>query len=196
MNEQTYQLSQLGKLSQGLSFSRYIKEGGQNVRILQVANLDGLDVRPRPEDRQEPLDPERAHAALVHPGQVLIALRTTSLKAAVVPHDLTNAIASNSLTVLEVNPNRADPYFLAGLLRSDVMQRRVAPLFTGVTVQGIPLSRFKDLTVQLPPLDKQRAFVEGFRAIDAYRQEAENVIRLRDEELNAMLRPYALEEHA
>ena len=189
----TVPIIQVGPLRQGLSVARYVQEQGERLRVLQVANLEGLDVVPKGDDRFETFDAGRVALEKIRPGQVLIALRTTSLKAAVVPEDFEPAVAANGLTALEVNRTTDDPYFIAALLRSETMQRRVMGLYSGETIPGIPLSRFKTLTLTLPDLSVQNAFVEGFRALEAYTTQAQSLEKLRREELEVLLSPYSLE---
>lgn len=184
----TIPISQVGPLRQGLSVARYVQEQGERLRILQVANLEGLDVVLKGDDRFETFDVGRVALEKIRPGQVLIALRTSSLKAAVVPEDFEPAVAANGLTALEVNRSTDNPYFIAALLRSETMQRRVME-----TIPSIPLSRFKALTLTLPDLTVQNAFVEAFRALEAYTIQAQSLEKLRREELEVLLSPYSLE---
>lgn len=193
VSTRTVPISQVGPLRQGLSVARYVQEQGERLRVLQVANLEGLDVVPKVDDRFETFDEGRVASEMVRPGQVLIALRTTSLKAAVVPEGFEPAVAANGLTVLEVNPDHADPHFIAALLRSEAMQRRVVGLYSGSSIQGIPLGRFKALSLTLPALTVQQAFVEAFRALEAYTTQAQSLEKLRREELEVLLSPYSLE---
>ncbi|AZI44328.1 hypothetical protein EHF33_15690 [Deinococcus psychrotolerans] len=74
------------------------------------------------------------------------------------------------------------------------MQTQVAPLFTGLTVQGIPLHRFKDIQIQLPPLAVQRDYAAAFQAAADYRETVEKVIALRSESLSARLTAFIVKE--
>ena len=186
-------ISELGKLSQGVTLARYTSDEGQERRVLQVANISGVHVEPKDGDRFEKFDDVRIGDFLARAGQVLIALRTSSLKASVVPHSLSDAVASNSLTVLDVNEAIANPYFVAGLLRSEVMQRAVAPLFTGTTIQGIPLAKFKTIKISLPELAEQNAIAEAIAAHDNYRIQTLKATALMSERIEASLRPLVMQ---
>lgn len=193
MNTRRIQLGQLGEIRQGLTLSRYIDPQGPEKRILQVANLTGHQVIPRDDDRREHLDEARAQEFYARPGQVLVSLRGSSLKAGVVTGEL-DAVVSSSLVAITVNPDLADPFFLAGLLNSQAMEQQVMPLFSGLTVQGIPLSRFKDLAIALPALPQQRQLATAMQALSRYQQETAAIIALRGEELEAHLTTFVIKE--
>lgn len=189
------QLGEIGELRQGLTLSRYLDpHTSRKHHILQVANLVGTRVKTHDEDRMEGLDEKRVGDHIAREGQVLIALRGASLKAAVVPPDLKDAVVSSSLALFTLNREEAEPAFIAGLLSSKAMQARVAPLFTGLTIQGIPLARFKKIEINLPPLDKQQAFARAFEALEQYRKAAEAVQELRTEELDIQLQHFVIKE--
>ena len=188
-------LGKIGDLRQGLTLSRYLDSGGVPRRVLQVANLDGMRVVKR-DDRVESMDMTRIKEHEVRPEQVLLSLRGSVLKAAVVPDDMDDAVVSNSLVIFDLDRKKADPYFIAGLLNSEAMQSRVSTLFTGTTIQGIPLSRFKQVQIELPPLEEQSRFAEAFRALANYDAAMREVLRLRDQELKAHLQKFVIREQA
>lgn len=194
MKSQTVSMDDLGRLSQGITPNRYELPGGPPMRLLQVMNLEGLIVQARPEDRRESLDAQRVESALAREGQVLIALRTSSVRAAVVPATLTDAVVSNSLTILDVDTEIADPLFVAGLLSSEAMRRRFEPMSSGTAVQGISLAKFRTLKVELPSLERQRAFARVFLMLAEYGEATSALRTLRAEELEIHLRPLALQE--
>lgn len=188
------QLAQLGEVRQGMTLSRYLDAQGPAKRVLQVANLMDGAVRAREDDRIEHVDEARAREHFARTGQVLISLRGSSLKAGVVPDGLEDAVISSSLVSMDLNEELADPLFVAGLLSSQAMQQQVMPLFTGVTVQGIPLSRFKELEIDLPPLEEQRRQATAMQALTRYQQEVAEVVALRNEELEAHLKGFVVKE--
>ncbi|AZI45367.1 restriction endonuclease subunit S (plasmid) [Deinococcus psychrotolerans] len=179
-------LSEVGVLVQGLTYKRYVDPDAPSVRLLQVTDLDNLQPQSNT-GRSEHLDLRKNRDALVRPGQVLIAMRTNDIKTAVVPAKLDNAVATNGLTVLTVDPAIADPHFMAGLLRSQAMRTYLAPLFSGQTVQGISLSKFRNVKITLPPLKRQVAYAAAFAAQDTYRNAVESVIALQTEALEMRL---------
>ncbi|MFC3833328.1 MULTISPECIES: hypothetical protein [Deinococcus] len=194
MKSKRIPVGKLGTLSQGLTLTRYTSDDGQERRVLQVTNLAGIHVEPKDGDRFETLDEARIGDFLSRTGQVLIALRTSSLKASVVPASLQGAVISNSLTILDVDEAVANPYFVAGLLRSEGMQRTVAPMFTGTAIQGIPLAKFKTIEITLPDLAAQNAIAEAIAAQDAYREQTDKVAALMRERIDATLQPLVTKE--
>ncbi|WP_075831048.1 restriction endonuclease subunit S [Deinococcus marmoris] len=192
MKSKRVPIGKLGTLSQGVTLTRYTSDGGQERRVLQVTNLTGIHVEPKDGDRFEKFDDVRIADFLARTGQILIALRTSSLKASVVPDGLNDAVISNNLTVLDVDRAIAHPYFVAGLLRSELMQRVVAPMFTGSVIQNIPLAKFKTLEIVLPDLTEQDAIAEAIAAQDVYRVQTHRVTELMSERIEAALRPFVI----
>ncbi|GGL92975.1 hypothetical protein GCM10010840_33830 [Deinococcus aerolatus] len=188
-------LGDLGELKQGPTLSRFLEPAGSEYRILQISNLRDLTVQPHEDDRKEFLDGPRAAEHAVQAGQILISLRGSALKAAVVEQDLPDTVVSNSLTTLVPRPDLADPYFLAALLNSAHMQQRVTPLFTGITVQGIPLAKFRKLAIHLPVLSEQQKLARVLRALAEYRRAVQGVLTLREEEIEAHLQPFVVQEN-
>lgn len=194
MSTTTISLGKLGEVRQGLTLSRYIDAQGPSKRVLQVANLSGGRVRTLEDDRMEHVDDARAQEHYARKDQVLVSLRGSVLKAGVVPEELKDGVISSSLVAMDLDPELADPVFVAGLLGSRAMQRQALPLFTGVTVQGIPLSRFKTIRIELPPLEQQRRYAAAIQALDRYRQKVARVTTLREEELEAHLDGFVVKE--
>ena len=193
MKSKRISIDQLGRFSQGLTLNRYISDAGQERRVLQVTNVSGVHVELKDGDRFEKFDDMRIGDFIAKSGQVLIALRTSTLKASVVPRSLNDAVVSNSLTILDVDETIANPYFVAGLLRSEVMQRTVVPMFTGTTIQGIPLAKFKTLEISLPTLAEQEAIAEAIAAHDDYQVQVSRATTLMSERMEASLRSLVLQ---
>lgn len=193
MKQNLVSLGQVGQLTQGLTYKRHVDPTAEPIRVLHVADLDDLMANRGNPEREERLDLRKNQDARVKAGQVLIALRTSDVKATVVPEGMDEAVASNSLTVFTVNLEIANPQFIAGLLRSKAMQHRLAPLFSGVTIQGIPLSKFRQVELDLPPLERQAAFADAFAAQEAYRRAITTVLSLQTEEIEAQLSPLIAE---
>lgn len=197
MKSKRIQIGSLGDVRQGLTLNRYIDPQSPERRILQVANLSGPVVVTRHDDRREHLDEARAQEFSAQENQILVSLRGSSLKASVVPAGV-NAVISSSLVSITVGPAKSDliePLFIAALLNSKAMERQVAPLFSGLMVQGIPLSQFKKLTIDLPPIGRQQQIAAALHTLDRYRAEFQQHMDLRQEELEVHLTPFVIQEH-
>lgn len=194
MKSRDIKLGQVGTVKQGLTMSRYLDPRGPKKRVLQIANLVSGEVVARPDDRFEQVDEGRAKELYAVPGQVLVSLRGATMKAGVVPDTLTDAVISSSLISIDLKPEIADPHFLAGLLSSQAMQWQIQTLFTGTSVQVLPLSRFKGLQISLPPIAQQRKLAAAMEALNRYERETAQMIALRHEELETYLNEYVVKE--
>ncbi|MEV6983014.1 N-6 DNA methylase [Sphaerisporangium sp. NPDC051017] len=104
--------------------------------------------------------PENRIAIL--PGDVVVATRDREVAVRVV--DEAGLLLGPRLTLLRPDPERLDPYFLAGFVRS-------SPAPAGGTQPG--LTRFDTRRAQVPrlPLDDQRRYGEAFRNLFAFEAE-------------------------
>lgn len=185
----SFELQRVVKISQGFSYIRSLDADGPSYRILQVANLQGLTVTALEDDRTEQLDVRKALPFVVRPGQVLVALRTSSLKAAVVPEVLDRAVAANSLTILDPDPTLVTPKFLAVLFNSEAMQRHVAPFYAGTTIPTLPLPDFRRLRITLPSLEDQQVLVQAQLDLNDQQAAFQHLTALHTQEINAYLSP-------
>ncbi|WP_248961123.1 N-6 DNA methylase [Sphaerisporangium perillae] len=114
-----------------------------------------VQARTRPENR-----------ILVEPGDVVIATRDREIAARVVEE--TGLLLGPRLTLIRPDPDRLDPYFLAGFVRT-------LSVAAGGTQSG--LTRFEPRRAQVPrlPLKDQHRYGEMFRNLFAFEAELREV---------------------
>lgn len=190
----TFELQEIFQIAQGLTYGRHASDEGKLFTYLQVGNLRSGEIDEQQEMKQEFLSAKAAEAYIPRKGMLLVTLRTQDLRTALVSQDMPNYVVSNNLTLLELKKNfvkQVRPEFIALVLRSDVMRQRLAPLYRGTGLPSLALKDFKQLTVGVPGLDVQDAFITARRALRAQEKAYEELLLLRRRELEAHVGPFA-----
>lgn len=156
------------QIFQGLQASRYQDDDVAPYRMVNVRNLDGLSVDS--DLSEEQLRREIPEQYLLRQGDVVVALRGSTLKASVVPNEAADSLASQNLAVIRPQPT-VDAVFLAGLLRSRWIQRILSGLYvqSGVQAQAVPVltvKQLRELEIPLPSLEEQQKLAAAFLAAE------------------------------
>lgn len=154
---------------QGLQVARYQGEDLVPYQMVNVRNLEGLFVEgDLSEEALRRYDiPEHY---FLRAGDVVIALRGSTLKASVVPTGISGALASQNLAVVRPG-TELDSIFLAGLLRSRWMHRILSGLYVQSGVQAYAVSvltvkQLRELEIPLPSLEDQQKLAEVFQTLE------------------------------
>ncbi|MDP8929967.1 MAG: restriction endonuclease subunit S [Actinomycetota bacterium] len=98
-------------------------------------------------------------------GDILVSIRGTTGRVAVVPGDLEGANITQDTA--RVSPAAdVDRDFLAYFLQSDEAQRFIRSWTKGAAVRGINLRELRELRVPVPPLEEQQAIAARLRCVD------------------------------
>lgn len=181
-------------MTQGLTYGRHASEEGKQFAYLQVGNLKDGGVVDVHDMKKEVLDPQAAEPYIPRQGMLLVTLRTQDLRTAFVSQDMPEYVVSNNLTLLSVKKGfmkTVRPEFVGLLLRSDVMRQRLAPLYRGGSLPMLSLKDFKQLTVGIPDLAVQDAFVAAQQSLSAQEKAYSELLALRRRELEAHVGPFA-----
>lgn len=190
----TLRLEEMFDMTQGLTYGRHASEDGKMFTYLQVGNLKDGEVDDGQESKQETLNPEAAEAYIPRQGMLLVTLRTQDLRTALVAQDMPEYVVSNNLTILSLRKGfvkSVRPGFVGLILRSDVMRQRLAPLYRGGSLPMLSLKDFKQLTLGLPSLEVQDAFIAAQQALRSQEKAYEELLSLRRRELEAHVGPFA-----
>ena len=102
----------------------------------------------------------------LRPMDVLITIRGTTGRVAIVPGDLNGANITQDTARVRLNDNVSSE-FLFHCLHSRDLQDQIALNTIGQAVKGINIADVKRLQVPLPPLAEQRAIAEALSDVDA-----------------------------
>lgn len=191
-------LQHICEVTQGAPLSRLRHENGIPFRIIQIGNLNTLE----PDDDLE-VERLSSRAPYVRPGDVLVSLRGSPIRAAVVPEGMDDCVASPNIAILSLrnprtpmNDDGLDPYFLAGLFSSDYMNRALNAYLGGGAVPSLSVRTLRALKVPVLEPQLQRDFAEAFKAHNRTTVNSQKLVAFQRERLEAELTLQLGENHA
>ena len=103
----------------------------------------------------------------VYPGDVIITIMGTVGRAAVIPEDMPKAINTKHLACLSPNFNVVDSYFLCNAFQiHPEIKRQLQEQTKGAIMAGLNLTVIRGLKFKLPPLERQKQFVEFYKQVN------------------------------
>lgn len=107
----------------------------------------------------------------VKPYDVIITIMGTIGRSAVVPGNIPKAINTKHLACITVNQNRINPYFLALAFQiHPSIQQQIKKQTKGAIMKGLNLTIIKNLSFDVPPIERQNEFIVFYHHIDKSRQ--------------------------
>ena len=176
---------------QGLSQNRCKPDRenpGERLFRVNVSNLELLEIRNDSENFLKQVVAQIPKSDyLLRVGDVVVTLRGSTLKAAVVTEESEGAIAGQNLAVFRPLPE-LDSLYLAILLRSRWMESQLARLYMQSTgTQLLKLSQLRKLEIPLPDLATQKKIGELFLKMEEANRLALKEIEVRENILEAIL---------
>ena len=103
----------------------------------------------------------------VHPGDVIITIMGTVGRSAVIPEDIPTAINTKHLACLTLNKQLVNPYFLCNAfqIHPDIVHQLTGQA-TGAIMDGLNLTKIKNVHFHCPPVGLQNEFVELYHKAD------------------------------
>ena len=103
----------------------------------------------------------------VYPGDVIITIMGTVGRAAVIPEDMPKAINTKHFACLSPNFNVVDSYFLCNAFQiHPEIKRQLQEQTKGAIMAGLNLTVIRGLKFKLPPLERQKQFVEFYKQVN------------------------------
>jgi len=183
----------LKEVVRGVS-SRVPKEDSADlVRIINIRDLiDGAIDSDSLEKRVVPAA-QRKDERKVQEGDVVVAIRGSRFRAAIVDKQAEGHFISANLVVLRVENSKIYPKILTAYLNGLEGQHQLKKKAKGMTIPSISMKDFLSISIPLPPMETQKRMAEYLEYTAAYismlRREEELVGTIRD---NLMIRYFGV----
>jgi len=123
-------------------------------------------------------------AATIKVGDVLVAIKGSQFKAAVVDNDSEGRIISSNLISLRLDTSKAIPHVVAAFLNSPEGQHKLGVKSKGTVIPSIGKIELLGITIPIPPIEQQLALRDYLESVQAYltnlRREEQIVRNIRD----------------
>lgn len=166
-------LEEMFEMRQGLTFGRpqhqSLTDSARTYRFLQLTNLRDKKVDTTGMFKEEKLKASVAAPHVPRAGAIILSLRAPGLPLAVVDEALPGYVVSHNLAMMTLRPEHLDgvrPEFVALMLQTWEMQRRLRPLYSGVNPPHLPLRLLRSVTIGIPPIKIQDALVDARQALE------------------------------
>jgi restriction endonuclease S subunit len=165
-------LDNLGRVSQGVTLSRYNSDSGSAYRVINVGDLESLYVKNFQNEAR--LDIPDIHRYQLFEDDVVIAIRGTLLKASVVTADSKGSICNQNTVFFRLNENKeqVNPLYLAALFRSDYFKQEVSAKYQRSTtsLSAIRVTDVRALKIPIPTLDTQNQLAQLFLSMEKVKE--------------------------
>jgi hypothetical protein len=168
MSNRVFPLDELVQISQGITLSRYRDDKGAQERIVNARNLDQLYIKG--DLSLEQLKVSNLARYQLKTDDVVITIRGTPLKAAVVTAEVAGSLAGQNLAMLRPKED-INPVYLAVVLCSKWLERSLATLYgQSSATQLISIAQLRKLQIPLPDLDTQEKIAKLFLSAERARK--------------------------
>ena len=162
-------LDQLAEIFVGVNTTRMSVAGTQPSHLINVRDIEGGELAALPELTRIHLSDDflrNQQHQILRPDDVLVTIRGTLLKSALIRKTHVGAVAAAGIAILRSN-GRLRPELILAAFRSTALQSQLRQMAVGSTIQGIHLKIIKDVEVQVPEERRQKQLAELFRLSDA-----------------------------
>jgi type I restriction enzyme M protein len=98
---------------------------------------------------------------------ILLSIRGTIGKIAIVDENFHNAIASSQIAILRIKQGQIDPEYLYCVLSSAYVQEQLQRYKTGSIISSLSLNDLKKVQVPLPTILEQKKIIEKMKALES-----------------------------
>jgi type I restriction enzyme, S subunit len=113
--------------------------------------------------------------ATLRPGDVLLAIRGTYGRVAIVPPELDGGNITQD-TARIAPTSEVDPAYIAAYLRSEAAQRHFRRVARGVAVKGVNIGDLRTMRIPVPPLEEQHRIVQVVEELISIAEAMEHAI--------------------
>lgn len=156
-------LSELADIRTGYVRGRVENTPQGRYRVVQPGDVNAMSgIQYSSVERTDDLDPSNRH--LLHQGDIVFVPRGESHRAAVVDHAIQNTVASSQLYIIRVRQG-IDPAYLTWYLNHERAQDFFDTFARGATVRSVNQKILGELSVPIPPIDRQRTIARVARLV-------------------------------
>lgn len=169
MSNRVSPLDELVQISQGITLSRYRDDKGAQERIVNARNLDQLYIKG--DLSLEQLTVFNLAQYQLKTDDVVITIRGTPIKAAVVKAEVAGSLAGQNLAVLRPKLKDINPVYLAVVLCSKWLERSLTMLYgQSSATQLISIAQLRKLEIPLPDRATQDKIAQLFLSAERVRK--------------------------
>lgn len=159
-----------------------------NTFVLQAKNIISAQSLVDTEGLTQVLFTGSRGAYFLQNGDVVVVSRGTgvgSYRSAVWKLDVKNILASASLLIVRITDNKLLPEYLSLYFNSPLGQGQFFKIVSGASIQTIPRSKFEELNIFIPPLQKQQQVIDLAENIRQQQQIIQRQTQIKQKILNA-----------
>jgi type I restriction enzyme M protein len=158
-------LDEVVEIFQGVSVSsaKYHDhpDGFTRLPYIRISDLKDGRIDPNNMKYVDPTDVKNIVNYVVKENDILLSIRGTIGKVALVNREFNNAIASSQLAILKVKDrNTLDAVYLYYTLASSKTKRQADVFKTGMFINGLSLKNLRQIRLLIPPLSQQQLIVD------------------------------------
>ena len=158
-----------------------------DVPVFEVVNIKDLHdgrVDVTSLEKREIVGGRDPKAAKIEVGYVLVAIKGSQFKAAVVDNDSDGYIISSNLISLRLDTSKAIPHVVAAYLNSPEGQHKLGIISRGTVIPSISQKELLRISIPTPSIEQQLALRDYLESVQAYlanmRREEQIIRNIRD----------------
>lgn len=180
----------VAEIRTGYSFRSALQEVEKGVPVVQIRDLTD-DGRLDQSDLVQVHDEGFKTSHFLKAGEVLFAARGAQRSAAVYGGEPEGLIAGSQFLVVTVRePNRVLPEYLAWLLGTEGVRRRLDAMAAGATIPHVSIAMLSRLEVEIPSVAAQRRLLEMREAANRELKLLQNLLRETEQRNQALMKEF------
>ena len=157
--------------------SYYFSEEGQLTPIINIRDLHDGQVVPDTVERVNLKQTRTIQSSMIEPGDVLIAVKGSSFKAALADERVKDHIISSNIIAVRLS-DEVLPEVVVAYLNSPLGQKELQARAGGGVQKSLNLKSLLEVPIPVPSPERQRRMSEYFKLLQQY-----NEIHLREQQL-------------
>jgi restriction endonuclease S subunit len=162
----------------GLS-SYYLQGNDVKVPMINIKDIQEGEINPKTVDYVSVRKTDILDKSRVLTGDVVISIRGSNFKVAVVDDSSSNFVISSNLIALTLS-NEIIPEVLAAYFESSEGQNKLQSLAAGETIKGLSLKSLLEVEIPIPSLEVQENLSQYLKLLNDYKRISREELDLRD----------------